>query len=90
MLPGYDGWYNDFWELGTDRSIGFSVGPIPAASIARHVAGWDEADALIFRRVIRAMDEVYLRHAENGGMPEPEEGEQSAKDAFRSAMRAKT
>ena len=56
VLPGYEDWYRAFHELSTDRQIGMAVGPIPAASIDRH------GGCGLFRRVIRAMDRVYLAH----------------------------
>ncbi len=56
-----EGWLSDFWELSTDRQMGMAVGPIPAASLARHTAGMSEAEAEFARRVFRAMDRAFLK-----------------------------
>lgn len=78
IQPGGEEWLSAFFDLSTDRQItGYGSGPIPAASIDRHVSGWpaDEADA--FRRCIRAMDDAFrdaLAPAkpgeEKGGLPQ--------------------
>ncbi len=39
-----------------------AAGPIPHASIERHVEGWQPDDAEMFRYCIREMDAVYLSH----------------------------
>lgn len=86
MLPGTEPWLADFFELGTDRPSGMNgPGPIPAASIARHVEGWSENEADVFRHVIRAMDRAYLNSFRPDG-DVPDTGN-SARDAFRVAMR---
>ena len=83
VLPGYDDWFTAFWYLSRDRIYG---GPIPAASIDRHAAGMTDGEAALFRSVICAMDDVYLRHLlpDTGGNASPE----NARDAFRSAAKA--
>lgn len=58
-----------------------NVGPIPAASIDRQEQG------ALFRRVIRAMDGVYLAHVRRNGEPELPESDNPARDAFRGAMK---
>lgn len=60
LQPGLGDWYEDFFELSTDRQLGMVPGPIPSASISRHTEGWDDEDAEMFRVCIRAMDAVYL------------------------------
>lgn len=87
ILPGYEGWYDAFYELGTDRHIGNAIGPIPAGSIARHTEGWPPCEAGLFRRVIRSMDRVYLGHLSSGGAPDAPESDNPARDAFRAAMK---
>ena len=86
VLPGYDGWVSDFYELSTDRTVGMGIGPIPAASIDRHTASWSPCEAALFRRVIRALDAVYLRHVRGEGDDNP----MAARDAFRAAMKGPT
>lgn len=72
VMSGWEPWLAAFWELGTDRQLGMATGPIPAASIDRHTAGWPRDDAAMFRRVMRALDGAYLdslearREAEGG------------------------
>ncbi|WP_425454224.1 hypothetical protein [Pelagibacterium sediminicola] len=85
MWPGAESWFQTFFELGTDRQIGMGLGPIPAASIDRHVAGWPGADAQAFRQAIRAMDALYLKH--HAKEPDVPETDNAARDAFRAAMR---
>lgn len=60
FLPGVAIWYEAFWELSTDRHIGFGVGPIPHRSIKDYARGWPDAD--MFAACMRAMDGVYLQH----------------------------
>ncbi len=81
-MDGFDGWYEDFWRLSTERQIGFGVGPIPAHAIDRHVAGWSYEDAEMFEFCMRRMDEAYLMKANKTEEPQPSG---SARDAFRSA-----
>jgi len=84
-LPiGTEQWWNDFHELSTDRQMSMSVGPIPAASIDRHIAGWSDDDAGMFRAVIRAMDRVYLQHSRSD--PDAPESDNPTRDAFRATM----
>ena len=79
LMPGADEWLRDFYELSTDRQItGYGSGPIPAASIARHTAGWDDAERQTFTACIRAMDTAFLdatapakEGEEKGGLPQP-------------------
>lgn len=85
LLPGADEWLAIFWELSTDRQIGFTTGPIPAASIDRRAAGMGGEEAAMFRTCIRAMDAAYMKAAM--GEPEVPETDNSARDAFRAAMR---
>jgi hypothetical protein len=53
-----------FGELSTDRQIGFGAGPIPWSAIDRYAGRHQiESDAYDrFRRLIRACDQVYLKH----------------------------
>lgn len=85
LPPGTDQWFSDFMELSTDRQMGMAAGPIPAGSIDRHVAGWPDDDAALFRKVIRAMDAVYLQSQKpDGAVPE---SDNPTRDAFRAVMR---
>src|SRR5690554_1936865 len=78
LLPGLSEWLDDFFELSTDRQIGMVAGPIPKASIDRHVEGWSHDEADMFRACMRAMDSVYLSNAENG--PEQTQSDNPARD----------
>lgn len=60
MLPGAQDWLNAFFRLSTERSFGFTVGPIPDSAIRAWPVDASEADA--FARCMRAMDGVYLAH----------------------------
>lgn len=81
-MDGFGGWYEDFWELSTERINGFGVGQIPAHAIDSHVAGWRYDDADMFRAIIRAMDSAYIGMANKTETPDPP---QNARDAFRGA-----
>lgn len=85
ILPGAEQWLEAFWELSTDRQFtGYGSGPIPAASIDRHTAGWDEAEAKAFRTCVRAMDAVFLKSQRDE--PDAPESDNPARDRFRAAM----
>lgn len=60
FLPGVESWYEDFWELSTDRQIGMAAGPIPRASIIEHTRDWPQDDADMFHLCMRRMDGLYL------------------------------
>lgn len=84
---GFEHWFEAFEEIGNDRIYkpDGSLGPIPARSIREFSQDWPPDDALLFRRCIRAMDEVYLNHV-NGVIDIPE-SDNPARDAFRANMR---
>jgi hypothetical protein len=51
--------WSAFWELGSDRAIGFAAGPIPFTAIDAYAAryGIDDIDQFDrFRALIRAME----------------------------------
>lgn len=56
-----------FWDLSTERQLGFTVGPIPASSIYRYpgAQGLSPAMMCLFEAVIRKMDETYRDWAES-------------------------
>lgn len=85
LLPGAEEWLSAFWELSTDRQIGFSTGPIPSASIDRRTMRMDEEEAVMFRTCIRAMDQSFLKAIRDE--PDVPESDNPARDAFRAAMR---
>jgi hypothetical protein len=53
-----------FWDLTTDRQIGFATGPIPWSAIDRYAARYRIPDFDRFSELIRAMDATYLEHIE--------------------------
>jgi hypothetical protein len=67
-----DAWSGDsfymkaFWDLSTERAIGFTIGPIPWQAIRLYASanGLPQYMMRLFESVIRAMDEVYMQHAE--------------------------
>jgi hypothetical protein len=83
VIEGFDVWFSDFWTLSSERQIGFGYGPIPASAIERHVAGWEDDDAEMFRICIRRMDELYMTKANSSDQPTPTDV--SPRDAFRTA-----
>lgn len=54
--------WSAFWELSTERQVGFSPGPIPGSAIRQYAATEQGADRSSFAAIIRAMDDVYLSH----------------------------
>lgn len=82
IMDGFEGWYDDFWSLSTERQIGFGIGPIPQSAIDRHVAGWSGEDVEMFEHCIREMDRAYMKH-QNQSEEAPIAGD--PRDAFRSA-----
>lgn len=64
MEPEYITWLEAFWELSSERQLGFGYGKIPHSAIVQ----WsikndhDEDDAESFLGVIRAMDQVWLEY----------------------------
>lgn len=55
-LPGVMAWFDDFWELSTERR--FDGAPIPWSAILAYPVSAGEAD--IFHRCIREADAAYL------------------------------
>ena len=56
-----------FWELSTERQLGFTVGPIPDSAIrvygsAQHLS---PAMMVLFKTVMRSMDSTYRDWAES-------------------------
>ena len=54
--------WNAFWELGSERQLGMSVGPIPGSKIRDylHDIDLDDADHERARTIIRKADNAYL------------------------------
>lgn len=62
-MPGAATIWNAFWELSTERQVGFGVGEIPFRAIVTYADryGVHDLDAFDeFRALIRAMDDVFL------------------------------
>ena len=76
-MAGFEGWYRDYFDLVTDRRT--DMGPVPHESILRHTAGWPEGDAVIFKYIVRALDQALSQAVKDsdemaGLPPEPKEG----------------
>ncbi len=56
-----------FWDLSTERQLGFTVGPIPESAIQRYpgVECMSPAMIVLFKTVIRSMDQTYREWAES-------------------------
>lgn len=70
--------WDAFWNLTTDRPVGFATGPIPWGSIDRYAVRHriDGADAFErFLALIRAMDGAYLDHLEQVRKDKPDHGQ---------------
>lgn len=55
---------NAFWDLSTERQVGFSIGPIPESKILEYGsrAGLNSRMLGVFKRAIRRMDSRYQKH----------------------------
>ena len=65
---GLEFFYEAFLELSTCRAVGFGVGPIPWVAMDRYARRYGVAgeDFDRFRQLIRALDEVFMAHANKG------------------------
>lgn len=60
------------------------VGPIQYSSIRLYTAGWPPDEITLFTRCIRAMDQIYLSHANSDGKPK-----EFSREMFRGAFAGK-
>lgn len=92
IFAGFEPWVEAFWELSTDRQIGFGgAGPIPSRAIADYARNMKPSEAEFFRVCVRAMDSVFLSDGQDDSaliVEEPEKGE-PPKNAARDHFRAK-
>lgn len=66
-IAGLDFYFDAFRELGTCRQVGMGLGPIPFTAIAEYFRlflGDDETEFEEFCWVIRMMDRIFLKHAQ--------------------------
>lgn len=59
--------WDAFWNLSTDRPVGFATGPIPWSAVDRYAGRHRLEGADSFQRfldLIRSMDGAYLEHLE--------------------------
>lgn len=63
MVRGDDFYIRAFWELSSCRDFGMGVGPIPWHRIIQYGErkGLDRGMMEVFERVVRELDEVYLK-----------------------------
>ena len=56
-----------FWDLSTERQLGMTAGPIPWSAIKSYACATELPSSImvLFETVIRAMDQTYLRWAED-------------------------
>lgn len=66
--------WDAFWEIGTDRQLGSSIGPLPYSSLRRYAADHGIAGDLLdlFRGVLRMVDGHFIKL--NSPAPPGEEG----------------
>jgi hypothetical protein len=55
--------WDAFWVLSADRQVGMAVGAIPWSVIDRYAERNGIEDFETFHTLLRAMDNVYLTHA---------------------------
>lgn len=65
-FPGDVFYLKAFWELSTERQIGFAPGPIPGSAIQEYARqkGLESYMMDMFTAVIRGLDTTYLKEAE--------------------------
>lgn len=85
ILDGFEGWWEDFWRLSTERQVGFGVGQIPQSEIDRHIRGWNYEDASMFQHCIFEMDRAYMMKVNSSEQPSTDQPNVSPRDAFRAA-----
>lgn len=54
-----------FWDLTTERAIGIVMGQIPSSRLRSYARrnGLQGGSMMLFRAVLRALDDAYLKHA---------------------------
>ena len=70
LLPGLDFYLRAYHELGYDRQIGMSLGPIPWSSLDRYAAKYgivDIDDFDVLQSHIRAMENAVYQYDKEGG-----------------------
>ncbi len=66
-----------FFELSTERPVGFGLGPIPWSKITKYGEsyGFEGSDLALFHDIVRSMDAHYIaqkeRETKNGTNPGP-------------------
>lgn len=65
LEPEYESWLRAFWELSSERQIGFGLGSIPHSAIRNWAdrAGYDEDESESFLGAMRVLDRVWLEQA---------------------------
>lgn len=60
-LPGYEFVIAEFWDLSTERQLGFAIGPIPSSKIRekRRELGLDPQASRTFTALIRSLDRAF-------------------------------
>lgn len=63
--PGEELFLQAFFELSTERAIGWATGPIPNSKMVEwgERAGLDSTTMRLFTRVLKTMDDAYLTWA---------------------------
>lgn len=67
LLPGLEMYLRAFFDLSTDRQIGFSgLGPVPYSSIAGYAEsfGLDDSETYDFAYLIKQLDAAFLTQME--------------------------
>ncbi len=63
LAPGLSPFLTAFWELSSERQYGNVPGPIPSSKIDEWaIRIGASGERLMFRRLMRSLDEVYLSH----------------------------
>lgn len=63
LAPWHDFFCREFWELSTERFLGFTIGPIPVSKIEERAErhGFDSAMVVIYKALIRVQDNRYMK-----------------------------
>lgn len=73
-LPGYEDWPGAFWEMGTERQIGFGgLGPIPRSTLDDWAVRMElsEEETQVFLGVMRRVDHTYTLPKEERDLASP-------------------
>ena len=63
LIPGVEWYFKAFWDLSTERQIGYTLGPIPASKVSEYGRehGLRDDTLVLFRDMMKELDRAYLK-----------------------------